>query len=143
MRSFNEASAAAFDASEPDSAETFSSYRNPYWEGYAAVTHNRFGNGNAWYAGAQFEGSELKHILRDVCASAGIPVPGLEYPIVYRKAVAADGAVLHFLFNVSWLSQTIRSPAAGEDLMTGSRVEAEQGLVLPSWGTAILREPRG
>ena len=125
---------------EPESAETIDSYTNKYWQDYAAVTRNHYGRGCAWYLGFLPERERLKRYLCDVCLDAGIDLPAQRWPVVYRKAIARNGETLHFVFNYSSEPRTVSCPAAGQDLLTGKSLTAEEALPLSDWGAAIIQE---
>lgn len=123
---------------ETDGAEEVEHYEHPYWSGYASVTHNRFGEGHAWYLGYLPEKDGLKDYLLWAAGTAGITPPELRWPVVCRSAMGRNGSKIVFLFNYSDEKKTISAPAEGKELLTGRVIRKGEPVVLKDWGAAIL-----
>ncbi len=120
---------------EPDTAEAIARYDDTHWQGYASLTHHRFGAGQAWYLGCTVPDKELKSILLQAADAAGIPQPGLRWPVILRRR----GGLL-FLMNFSDDTQTLPCPQGGADVLTGAEFMPGQDLSLPPWDAVVLRE---
>lgn len=60
------------DIIHPESAEVMASYGTDYYAGFAAVTRNRFGKGEAWYIGTETDGTFLKEMYSFLLARAKV-----------------------------------------------------------------------
>ena len=122
---------------EADGAEVIRYYDDKHWGGYAAFTHNRFGDGDAWYLACTASVEELKACFRQVCGSAGIEIPQLSWPVIYKKR-----GQLHFAMNFSDEEAEVSAPVSGTDFESGKRIEEDDRMLLPAWGAVILEANR-
>ncbi len=121
----------------PDGAQTLRKYDDPHWGGYAALTHHRFGEGQAWYLGCDTQLGELKEALRLAAEAAGVPIPTLSWPLVCKRR----GDVT-FILNYSDEPQTFSLPLSGTELLTGSPLCRGQEAALAAWDAYVIREAR-
>ena len=122
---------------EADGAEVIRYYDDKHWGDYAAFTHHRFGEGDAWYLACTASVEELKACFRKVCGSAGIEMPQLSWPVIYKKR-----GQLHFVMNFSDEEAEVSAPVSGTDFESGKRIEEDDRMLLPAWGAVILEKDR-
>ena len=120
---------------EPDTAEVIARYDDRHWQGFASLTHHRFGAGQAWYLGCTVPDQELKNIFLQAADAAGISQPTVRWPVILRRR----GGLL-FLMNFSDDTQTLPCPQGGADVLTGAEFMPGQDLSLPPWDAVVLRE---
>lgn len=129
---------------QPDTAETLASYSHPHWGAYAAVTHNRFGNGTATYAGCYFDRFILKDLLHFLCKEAGIPLPETEFPVIIKRGINEAGKEIVYLLNYSDETRTVTWRGKDCSLLTGAErtedkiIREGDTLSLPGWDFAVL-----
>ncbi len=93
---------------------------HPAWEGRPAVTVNSYGKGKAAYLTCCFTPSALDAVLRRLLPEFNVRLPGLEFPMILRRAKTHDGKNLIFFLNYSGSPRTL-----------------PDGQVLPPWGVQI------
>ena len=125
---------------ESDGAEILQFCQDRHWQKYASITRHDYKTGHAWYMGTMPGPDERKQLLRGICQTAGIEIPVPQWPVVYRRGIAKNGNILHFILNYSENEQYISVPAAGTDLLSGKLYAAPETLCLSGWGAAVLRE---
>lgn len=130
---------------QTEGAEVCASYVHPYWKKYAAVTRNRYGKGEAWYAGCFSDKDFLKDILRKTAAAAGIRIPEAEFPVIIRSGTTPGAGPIHYVFNYSSHPVTIKNPVdtAVCDILTGTHYAADELIRIGDWDLAILSEKSG
>ena len=104
----------------PVTARPLVTLRHPAWDGTPAVTLNRYGRGKAVYLSACFGPEALDALLRRLLPELNIRLPGIEYPLVLRRAVSPTGATLVFFLNYS--PRSVKGP---------------DGTLIPPWGVRI------
>ncbi|SDT68958.1 beta-galactosidase [Actinoplanes derwentensis] len=104
---------------ETAGAETLVRYAGDVLAGAPAITHNRFGDGTAWYVSPGLDDGALRRLLDQVAAEAGVmPVlPGLP-----PKVEAVRRGDLLFLFNHGATPGQIHLPGPAHDAVTGREV---------------------
>lgn len=80
------------DMIKTDSAEILFSYEDKYYKEYAAVTKNSFGEGKAYYIGAQLNDEIMEIIMKDAAKEAGIAFTKLPDEL---EVVKRDGATYY------------------------------------------------
>jgi beta-galactosidase len=125
----------------PEGAEVLGRYDHPHWGRYACITQNRYGKGQATYIGAWPSPAIMQKLIADAVGEAGVERPNTHFPVIIRKGVNGQGAVLHYVFNYSPEPQTTAGPVMrSTDLLTGKKYNGQTVLPLEPWGVAILRE---
>jgi beta-galactosidase len=129
-----------FELVIPQGAEVVGTYEDDFYAGTAAVTRNAFGDGFAWYVGANLDQSGVDWVVRQVLARHDLigpyaDVPGLET----ATRVAPDGTRLLFLLNHNDHALEVTACATGVDLLTGRPIAAGTPLTLPARAVALLR----
>jgi beta-galactosidase len=116
------------------SAEPVLSYATGHHTGTAAVTRNRVGAGEAWYAGTVLDGGVLTDLLLRAAVTAGVEVPeaqsGLE--VVARRG---DGREYVFLINHS--TEDRKHRVSGLELLTDEAVA--DVVTVPAGAVRVVR----
>lgn len=126
----------------PETAETLLAYAHYNWNGYAAVTRNHFGKGNAYYIGCMTDSGLLEKILRKALGDAGIEyMEETRFPVIVRKGLNDFGKNVRFYFNYSGREQTAKHRCAdGTELFTGAPVKEGEEIRIPAWGVKIVEQ---
>jgi beta-galactosidase len=122
----------------PEKAETLLAYKDWHLKGLAAVTQNKFGRGQGFYVGANFqEDAFYDHLVAGLLKAARIQP--LVVPPAGVEATARQGAngTLLFLINHTEEPKAVKVPAGKVDLLTGKKTAAT--LQLGIYGVAILK----
>lgn len=125
---------------KPDGAEVLAYYDHYNWNGYAAVTRNRFVKGTAYYIGCMMDQKLLKQILARALEDAGIEsFIKEEFPVIVRKGINDFGKRIWFYLNYSEKEQTaLYKGSDGHDILTGESVRKEDSISVPVWGVRII-----
>jgi beta-galactosidase len=127
------------DVLTPVGAQVMARYQGEYYAGRAAITLNRFGQGQAVYVGTIGDAT-----LHDLMVGWALEMSSVSRTLVTPDGVEAaarwkDGIQLLFVLNHSDSPEEVILPAQMVDLLTG---KAAQGQVtLAPKGVMILREP--
>ncbi len=127
---------------EARGAQVLSAYDHPAWGRYAAVTRNAWGKGRAYYVGCWLSAAYTAALLRGITQELGLRREHTpRFPISVKTGVNAQGRRVCYYFNYSSRPQSLDYPgAAGESLLTGTRIAPGQTLELPPWGVCIVEE---
>ncbi|MFF5292202.1 beta-galactosidase [Paractinoplanes globisporus] len=122
-------------------AATVASYLDGPLPGVPAITHNRFGAGNAWYLATFLDKSGMRKALRAAIDAAGVTPTGPEndgeVEIVRRRKSGKS-----FVFAINHGSSEIDVALTGTDLISGERLDS--GFVrVPPGGVRVLAEAEG
>ncbi|MDU0199554.1 beta-galactosidase [Paenibacillus sp. MAH-36] len=126
-----------------EGAETVASFGSDYYAGSPALTRNRFGQGEAWYAATDPSRTFLKEWIRYLCESKGISSP-IEAPaskdveIIQRHK---DELVFNFVLNHSEHTQKINVGTHEQiELLSGTSVSGDVELLPKS--VAIFQQKK-
>lgn len=128
---------------EPTTASVLASYDHPAWGRYAALTRNKYGQGEVTYVGFMPGDALMNKIVTGAADRAKVTrlPPGLQYPLIVRGGRNGKNRALHYLLNYSPAARTLTYPfGAGKDLLSGKPVVQGGSLELPPWGAAIVEE---
>jgi beta-galactosidase len=128
---------------KPNGAEVIAGYEHRYWEKYAALTRNKYGNGVAYYIGGFLEKEQLKKIYELAIKDAGIHQEflSIQWPVIVRSGVNGEGKKLHYIFNYSEDKQSVICPYTRvKDLLTGMDYKKDDTILLSEWNLVILEE---
>lgn len=124
-------------------AKPLAYYDHPFFGQWPAITRNSYGKGTVLYEGTELSDPLQAAILGDELKKLGLWGADQQLPAAIRikYAISKTGRPLHFLFNYSPSTVTVRydySPAT--DLLTGHRTSHAANVALPAWGVAIMEE---
>jgi beta-galactosidase len=128
---------------KPEEAEVLANYEHRYWEKYAALTRNKYGNGVAYYIGGFLEKEELKKIYELAVSDAKIHqvFPSIQWPVIVRSGINGEGKKLHYIFNYSEDKQSVICPYEQvKDLLTGTEYKKDDTIILSDWNLVVLEE---
>ena len=127
----------------PTTAKVVMRYKHPVWGNYAAMTRNTYGKGEVQYLGFMPSDAMIEKILGDSLSRAGLsgPAQAARFPAIIKSGVLRDGRPVHYLLNYSASPVNIRYEfGAGEDLLSGRKIEGGKPVSLGPWGVAIVEE---
>ena len=128
-----------------EGAESLADYEHKYWGRYAAVTHQEYGKGNAYYIGCYTEKEILKEIYQKAALDAGICDEAMEYtwPVIIRSGIDQEGKKLHYVFHYDDKEEgrCIKCPyECVQDLTDGTVYRKDDPVYLGDWDVKILEE---
>ncbi len=115
-------------------AEAVSSYADGALAGVPALTRHSVGAGTAWYLATRLQPSGTAALVRQLCADAGVPMPGTAGVEVVRRR----GADSTYLFVLNHTSAPAEVDAAGTNLVDGT--ECRGRVKVAAGGVAVVRE---
>lgn len=127
----------------PEGADVWAKYVHPYWGKYAAITHNRSGQGGATYVAGYPTAALMKAVLRKALDVAHVDQPnrGVEFPVIVRNGTNAKGRPLHYVFNYSSKPVVYAyAHAAGRELLSGAAVARGARVPIGAWDLLIIEE---
>lgn len=130
---------------KPDAAKVLEKYEHKYWGIYAAVTENTYGDGKAYYVGCYTDKDTLKEVYRQAARYAEVEseFPDVHWPVIVRSGVSQEGHNLHYVFNYSENERSVICPyEAVYEVLSGTRYEYGEEILLGDWNVAILEEIR-
>src|SRR5699024_12690879 len=84
----------------PDTAATLAHYSSDvFYEDYATLTRNHFGQGYAYYCGAGLDQAGLSYLLQQINTTAGLPLGAM--PAVEITTRATEHERFTFIINTS------------------------------------------
>nr|AEI59689.1 beta-galactosidase [uncultured bacterium] len=122
------------------STKALATFEQDYYSGGAAITHNQFGKGNAFYIGSQPDGSGIAWLLSYACITAGVQSRNLPAGIELLQRSKGTSTWL-FVLNHSTEKVTDPLEQKGKDLLTGTEVIGS--LKLEPKGVAVIQVDRG
>lgn len=115
------------------SAEAIAFFEEDYYAGAPAITHNRFGEGSAWYVATAPDKDGMDWLIEHVSRTAGIQPVSADVPegIELLQRMNGNSSWL-FILNHSNENRSVPLERNGHNLLTGERT-----------GSSITLEPRG
>lgn len=128
---------------KPEGANTIASYEHKYWNQYAGITENQYGEGMAYYIGCHTSKEVLKTVyqkaLTYTCLKTGYP--DICWPITIRSGRNSEGKLLHYIFHYSENNATMKCPYDfARELLTGVGYKRGETIFLQDWDVKILME---
>ncbi len=128
-----------FDILDPTTAETAATYAKGYYAGKAAVTRNRFGNGDVFYVGTElapeYYDVGIKQVIGHLGIDAGPSLPeGVEFATREK-----NGKKLVFLLNYTDKAQTVSLGQAYQNALTKENEPAD--VQIPAFEVKVLTTP--
>ncbi len=127
----------------PTTAKVLAYYDHPVWGKYAALTENRYGKGLATYIGCMTSSTITEKILEDAIKKAGLQGADqqIRFPLITKSGVNQNGKTIHYYFNYSSVSISIRYPySEGKELLANKNIAKESILQMRPWDVLIIEE---
>ncbi len=124
----------------PETAETLLTYEHYNWNGYAAVTRNRFGTGTAYYIGCMMDDRLLEKILLKALDDAGIDnAERVYFPLIVRKGTNDFGKNVWYYLNYSNQERKLKNMYGdGIELLKGTLVKQGESIRIPPWDVKVV-----
>ncbi len=123
----------------PTTAEAVVRYVHPVWGGYAAVTQNRCGAGQAWRLGTMTDDATLRRVLRAALEAAGVDLRAANMPLTVRKGRNRAGKTVRYYLNYSAAPKRGRYlGAGGTDVLTGAAAAPGERFEVAAWDLRII-----
>lgn len=123
----------------PTTANVWSYYNHQHWSKYAAITHNKYGQGTATYIGCYFCGTYLENVIERLWKELNFNLPKYRFPIICKEGINDFGHKIQFYFNYSdkeyWIPY---HNANGLLLLENKPVYSEDILLLNAWDIKII-----
>lgn len=127
-----------FEIIRPEGAQVIARYGSDFYAGEAAVTRNKFGEGQAVYVGSSVEGVFLEKLLGQLLEQHGITPIAAHSPSVEITQRFKGERTFTFLLNYANQSESVALPFAARDMLSGREYAAGEEIVLDVAGVAIL-----
>lgn len=124
---------------EASDADVWAYYEHPFWNQYAAITHNTFGKGDVTYLGCYTEKAGLKQLLSKICTQNNIQLPNYTFPIIRKQGINDCNKLITYYFNYS--SQEVSfefDGSSGKNLLTEHDIISGQTCYLKPWDLIII-----
>lgn len=118
-----------------NNAEVLAKYESDYYQGKAAVTMNKYGNGDAYYVAARIEMDTMAQIFHKMCKDAGITCHDIPEGIEVHTRETKD-TKYKFYINLTQEHQIINS-VEGINLLNDEMICGT--LKLDSYEVAVIR----
>lgn len=121
-----------------EGAQALAAFEQDYFAGGAAITHNTFGKGNAFYVGTVPDGNGMAWLLEQACQTADVKPLAAYVPAGVEILQRANGDK-SWLFVLNHSAEKVIVPLARSvtDLLTGAQVNGS--VTLEPTGVAILQ----
>ncbi len=119
-------------------ATSLANFEQDYYAGSAAITHNKFGKGNAFYVGTVPENNGMEWLIERVCKIAGVQPVTANMPagVEILKRVNGESEFI-FVLNHSGDKVNVPIEGQGRDLLTD--MEINGSLELEPSGVAVIQ----
>jgi beta-galactosidase len=127
----------------PTTAKVLAYYDHPVWGKYAAITQNSYGKGVATYIGCMTSNAVVEKILADAVKKAGLwgVDQQISFPLITKSGVNQKGKVVHYYFNYSATSGSVKYPYRdGQELLSSATIIKDGEMQLEPWGLKIVEE---
>ena len=129
-----------------ETARSLAAYEHPVLGAYPAVTRNVFGKGSLTYEGTHLSDRAREILLRDVLATAGIPLPdaGLPPGVKAKHGRLRSGAAFHAFLNFSGQAREFEyAYGPGRDLLQDFSVAPGRKMILGPFDASIIIQTGG
>ena len=126
----------------PEGAESKAQYKSGFYAGMAAVTVNRYGQGQAWYFGTRPDNAAFDRLMDEVVQDSGIK-PLIDEPTPL-EITCREKAGNRFWFVLNFTAEPQHLPQALiglSDLLTGD--VTTENTQLPPYGVLLLEKYEG
>ncbi|MFF2053181.1 beta-galactosidase [Leifsonia sp. NPDC058194] len=131
---------AVLELLRPLGAEVLAAYDHRAWSGYAAVTRNAFGDGEATYLATRVGSEAVRALLADAVRRAGLwswPQE-LAGTITVRRGTNGRGRPVVYLLNYTDAEVIIDAPVSGDLVLRGASVVAGDTVTVEPWGVEVI-----
>ncbi|MCZ2822689.1 beta-galactosidase [Modestobacter sp. VKM Ac-2977] len=128
-----------FDLVLPRGADVVGTYGSDFYAGVAAVTRNRVGAGEAWYVGTCLAQEGVDWLIRRAVDRHGVVGPYAGVAGLEHAVRVVDGRRVDFLLHHGDEPVEVAAQVAGEDLLTGRRIEPGDRLRLAPIDVVVVR----
>jgi len=119
-------------------AKALANFEQDYYAGNAAITHNQFGKGSAFYVGTVPSQDCIEWLLDHICKIAGIQSVSMNIPAGVEVLHRTNGkSTWLFALNHSNEKVTVPLEQSGVDLLTGKKIN--NSIELEPAGVAIVQ----
>jgi len=117
-------------------AKALGAFEEDYYAGGAAITHNQYGKGNAYYVGTNPDRAGMDWLYAHVCETAGVQASNLPAGV---EILQRTNGISTWLFALNYSNEKLTIPIqqGGVDLLTGKQVNGS--LELESTGVVIVQ----
>lgn len=126
-----------------ETAKPLAFYDHQYFEKYPAITVNDYGKGRLLYEGCMVSDEIQEKIILQEIEKAGLKTPDqdLHWPLITKSGTNDEGKIIHYYYNYSSDSVELTYPyAKGGELLSGTKVNKQQSLIIDPWGVLIIEE---
>ena len=119
-------------------AKSLANFEQDYYAGGPAITHNTFGQGNAFYVGTLPDPGGIEWLIDYICGSADIQPMGVKAPAGV-ELLQRVGETSSFLFALKYSNENVKVTFEGQgrDLLNDTDVDGSVELA-PS-GVAVIQ----
>ena len=115
-------------------------YEHSYWDKYAGVTANSYGNGKAWYIGARTTKAVLKEIISEAIGRKH-EKDRIMWPMIIRSGINQKGKKIHYVLHYSEDTHFFQCPFENVvELFSGQQYTKENNIEMKDWDVLILEE---
>jgi len=119
-------------------AKAIATYKQDYYAGSPAITHNTYGKGNAFYVGTVPNESGMEWLIDHACKSAGVQPISVNVPAGVEILHRTNGnSSWLFILNHSNENKTVPLERNGFNLLTGKKTN--DSIMLEPTGVAVLQ----
>lgn len=125
----------------PTTGKPLAMYNHPYWGKYAAITENKFGSGNVFYAGTYLNESTIMELYKYILHKVNLWTDRQEqiFPIINKQLVTKSNGSLDFYFNYSNKQQKVTfNSANGIELKTNEKISKGNKFYLEPWTVKVF-----
>lgn len=126
-----------------EGANVIASYEHKYWNQYAGITENQYGEGMAYYVGCYTDKEVLKTVYQKALMHTSLKTgyPDIYWPITIRSGRNREGKLLHYIFHYSEENRNLECPYDMVlELLTGMVYKKGETISLRDWDVKILME---
>jgi beta-galactosidase len=127
----------------PTTAKVLAYYQHPVWGKYAAITQNAYGKGVATYIGCKTNAVLTEKILKEALQKANLwgTDQTVYFPIITKSGINQAGKKVHYYFNYSANSVTLKYPyKVGKELFLNSVINQNEVVELSGWDMKVIEE---
>lgn len=128
---------------KPEGADAIAYYEHKYWNKYAGITENQYGEGMAYYVGCYTDKEVLKTVYQKALMHTSLKTgyPDICWPITIRSGRNMEGKLLHYVFHYSEENRNLECPYdMVRELLTGKIYKKGEMISLQDWDVMILME---